>query len=425
MDAHPATSVTFGSAKRAPSASRLVRLLRGAPAVLLGWLRSAAIGAAVVGVMALGHPNWFTPWVLVACAMLGVIVQLACEAMQALTGAWVARLSGWPRRFALAGVFFSGGCIGWVISHRLSQLLFGFGLLPPGTPVLAMAGFVGAVGVVVGGVLTVYEVLRARIEASYAQLKDQEVARKELEIAGEVQRRLLPPTEIDGPGFAVSARHIPARWVAGDFYDVFRSGNGLVVAVADVAGKGMGASLIMASVKAMLPLVAAGRSAAATLTELNRRLVAELSPRQFVALAVVLFDPATGDYELANGGLPDPYLFHAGDDPKPLPSPGPRLPLGVRADLAYASVTSRLAPRDRILLLTDGLPEALTPADEPLGYDGFERLLGIASARDGGDRPATALARLVAAGRAATQPEQGDDWTLLLLERRSPAPPAA
>lgn len=375
--------------------------------------------------MALGNPAWFTPVVLLACAMLGVIVQLACEAMEALTGRWIARLSGWPRRIALGAAFFGGGCIGWLIGDRLSRLLFGFGLLPPGTPVLAMAALVGAVGVVVGGTLTVLEVLRARIEASYAQLKDQEVARKELELAGEVQRRLLPPTEIDGPGFAVGARHIPARWVAGDFYDVFRSGNSVVVAVADVAGKGMGASLIMASVKAMLPLVAAGRSAAATLTELNRRLVPELSSRQFVALAVVLFDPTTGDYELANGGLPDPYLFHSGDGPKPLPSPGPRLPLGVRADLAYASITGRLAPCDRILLLTDGLPESLTPADEPLGYDGLERLLSAVPDGGDGERPATTLARLVAAGRAATQPEQGDDWTLLLLERRPDAPLAS
>ena len=74
------------------------------------------------------------------------------------------------------------------------------------------------------------------------------------------EKRLLPPQRIEGQGFSIAARNFPAHMVAGDFYDVVKLDDGSVaVIVADVAGKGMGASLIMASVKAVLPFVGRGR----------------------------------------------------------------------------------------------------------------------------------------------------------------------
>src|SRR6266508_3335552 len=154
-----------------------------------------------------------------------------------------------------------------------------------------------------------FHVLKDRLETSVARIKEQEFAEKELELARSIQRRLLPPEELSGAGYRVAARNLPARFVAGDFYDVFRLSDGsLGVAVADVSGKGMGASLIMVSVKAVLPFIAEGRGAATTLTELNRRLSGELAPREFVAMAYARFEPRRGELELANAGLPDPYL---------------------------------------------------------------------------------------------------------------------
>ena len=76
--------------------------------------------------------------------------------------------------------------------------------------------------------------------------------------------------EVSGPGWDVAARCLPARVVAGDFYDILRHTNGTVdVVVADVAGKGFAASLIMASVKAMLPFVTAEDGVAESLAQLN------------------------------------------------------------------------------------------------------------------------------------------------------------
>src|SRR4051795_13213030 len=123
--------------------------------------------------------------------------------------------------------------------------------------------------------------MQERLAESVARLKEVEFAERELELARDLQSRLLPPPEIDGEGYRVAARNLAARVVAGDFYDVFRlaggargppaGGRGVVSAScgrgaaaagpggAGGAGGGPPPSLIMASAKARLPLLAADR----------------------------------------------------------------------------------------------------------------------------------------------------------------------
>lgn len=260
--------------------------------------------------------------------------------------------------------------------------------------------------------------LELRVRAQEAELKavkaerEQELAARELELARSIQRRLLPPSEIEGGGFRVAARNLPAQYVAGDFYDVFQLRDGsLALVVADVAGKWMGASLIMASVKAMLPLVAGDRSVTETLRTLNAKLVDELAPREFVALTLARFDPEARRVEIANAGLPDPYHLATGSLPVALEVPGQRLPLGVRPDIEYDSVSLPLAVGERLLLLTDGLPEASTESDEPLGYEALARLLDHEA-----QSPAVWIDRLLERLAEATAPGLQDDVTALLLE---------
>ncbi len=154
------------------------------------------------------------------------------------------------------------------------------------------------------------------------RLVAQELGRRELEMARDVQRRLLPPSELAGPGWEVAARCVPARVVAGDFYDVLRHQDGSVdVVVADVAGKGFAASLIMASVKAMLPFVTAEGSVADSLANLNQRLALELGRGEFVALTLARYRPPANSVEIANAGAPDPYLIRPGELPQPFRCP--------------------------------------------------------------------------------------------------------
>jgi sigma-B regulation protein RsbU (phosphoserine phosphatase) len=237
------------------------------------------------------------------------------------------------------------------------------------------------------------------------------LAAQEMELARQLQARLLPPAELVEEGFHLAARNLPASFVAGDFYDYFQLPDGTWrLAVADVAGKGMAASLITATVKAILPLIAADRSVVEAMGELNRRLKAQLDRREFVALMLAAWDPAQRHLELVNAGLPDPYLLRSSKKISLIEAPTPRLPLGLRAELEYHSVQLILAPGDRVLFLTDGLPEAPDAAGDPLGYEALERLL---------DHPAAApgpwLDHLLERVRAAATEELEDDWTTLLL----------
>ncbi len=246
-------------------------------------------------------------------------------------------------------------------------------------------------------------------------LREQELSVKELELARDIQCRLLPPPEVVGRGFAVSSRNEPARFVAGDFYDVIRHEEGSVgVVVADVAGKGFGASLLMASVKATMPFLASGRGVEATLGELNRRLCRELGKREFVALAYARFDPATRRLSISNAGLPDPYLLRLDGTVEAVAVPGERLPLGLRQDASYESREVTLAPGERLLLLSDGIPEARRRDGEPLGYEALEEIVRNLEA----ERDEAWLDRLLERVREETQPEIEDDWTAVVLESR-------
>jgi sigma-B regulation protein RsbU (phosphoserine phosphatase) len=248
------------------------------------------------------------------------------------------------------------------------------------------------------------------------KLVAQELGRRELEMARDVQRRLLPPSEVSGPGWEVGARCLPARVVAGDFFDILRHPDGSVdVVVADVAGKGFAASLIMASVKAMLPFVTAENGVAESLVQLNGRLALELGRGEFVALTLARYSPSERTVELSNAGAPDPYLVRPGELPQPLSAPGPRLPLGVREQVAYASRTLDVADDQSLLLLTDGLPEARDGDGEPLGYEALESMLAQEPASGS---PSSWLSGLFDSVQRRTARAPEDDWTAAMLVPR-------
>ena len=374
---------------------------------------SAAIGLAFVFLVCASRPLLWSWRLALWGAVGGVLVYAFCHGLDSLVGDRIRKWKILPDAAAGVPLYFVGGTIGFLAA---TGLLRAAGLMPftlsAGDLRLSLA-ISGGVSIFIGLLFYSFHVLKDRLETSVARIKEQEFAEKELELARSIQSRLLPPEELSGAGYRVAARNLPARFVAGDFYDVFRLSDGsLGVSVADVSGKGIGASLIMASVKAVLPLIAEGRGAAATLTELNRRLSRDLAPREFVAMAYARFDPAGGGLEIANAGLPDPYLLEPGVAVETLWVPGPRLPLGARAEIEYRSLAVRLPPGARLLLLTDGLPEATTAAGDPLGYDA---LAGLVSRLDGGP-PGRALDLLFASVREATRPTLEDDWTALLLE---------
>jgi serine phosphatase RsbU (regulator of sigma subunit) len=225
---------------------------------------------------------------------------------------------------------------------------------------------------IVGFILHHNQKRKDRLQRAYERLKEHEFAEKELEIARSVQRRLLPPPEIDANGFHVSARTDAAHIIGGDFYDVLRLDDGsLAVLVADVSGKGMAASLIMASCKTAVSLLAtSSRNPADVMRALNTKLCNDLQRREFVAMVYAHCDRSK--ITIINAGMPDPLLIGGGSC-RPIVCGGDRLPLGIRSNRDYEASTVELRDGERLLLFSDGIPEA-TVGGEPLGYDHVEEL---------------------------------------------------
>jgi sigma-B regulation protein RsbU (phosphoserine phosphatase) len=254
----------------------------------------------------------------------------------------------------------------------------------------------------------------------FDEVQEKGLSKRELQITRDIQRRLLPPTLVETGSITVASRWRPAGIVAGDFYDVLRHPDGSAgIVVADVAGKGFGASLLMASVKATIPFVAAESSVADTVRALNRRLHDELARGQFVALTYARVSPDGETVEIANAGMPDPIVVRNDGPAVPIEVPGERLPLGIRPEVVYTSVTCRLERASRLLFYSDGLPEALTPSGEPLGYERLGTLLERSMASRA-DLPAIEawLDGVLDQVERATRPGLDDDWTAVAVERR-------
>jgi hypothetical protein len=374
---------------------------------LRGLLISGAVGLGIVFLITVDDPGGFRWQLAIYGVLIGTLGYVFCAGLAWLLRDWLAktRLPPW---LAHAAVYFVGGVVGWLLANRIAMWtgLVHFRMSIP--ELRAYFPIAGAIGGLVGLVFYGFSLLQNQLAKSVARLKEAEFAEKEIELARSMQQRILPPEEIAGEGYRIAARNLPARFVAGDFYDVFNLADGSVgVVVADVAGKGIGAGLLMATAKAALPFLAADRPVDEVLREANRRLKPRLDAREFVALTYARYDPKTGRFELGNAGLPDPYVLGVNGKPRALAVPGPRFPLGVRREVAYEKIAGTLAPGEGLLLLSDGLPEAPTAAGEPLGYERFEELLSRAKQPD-------ALFELV---RSATSPTLADDWTVLVLER--------
>lgn len=230
--------------------------------------------------------------------------------------------------------------------------------------------------------------------------------RQQHKLARNMQEHLLPPPLLETERYRITARNVAAKHIAGDFYDfVPLAADRLLMVVADVAGESVNAGLIIATVKALLPLLAAEQpNPAPLLGRLNERLTGRLEAREFVAMTLALFDLEKRTLTVANAGLPDPVFVGT---LQPIVVQGPRYPIGIRKSIPYESLTAKIAAGDKIMFFTDGLPKA-TLKGEPLGFERLVKEVGNSA----GDID-TLFATLDGLGA-----KHDDDWTAVLFEFR-------
>ncbi|HUF16753.1 MAG TPA: GAF domain-containing SpoIIE family protein phosphatase, partial [Thermoanaerobaculia bacterium] len=220
---------------------------------------------------------------------------------------------------------------------------------------------------------------RAQLTRLYVENERYE---KALELAHQIQLRMLPSGTVQtapGSGFEIHAHMNPARQVGGDLYDFFWDDDRLYFCVGDVAGKGVGAALVMAVTKTLCRANASLQNDAARLfSSVNERLHEDTDATMFVTAFCGFLDLRDGRLQYCNAGHDRPFLLtHDGMVHELESQPG--LVLGVLPKYQYVLQEVTLEPGDGIFLYTDGITEATNAQDE---FFTVERILEALEACD-------------------------------------------
>jgi sigma-B regulation protein RsbU (phosphoserine phosphatase) len=356
---------------------------------------------------------------------LGLVLRTVCEATGwALGQAWLPARDGrtlqwkaaWHRpdprlvRFRQASQQIEykpgDGLPGTVFATRAARWLTDMGSLrtSPRAGVAREVGILGAVGI---PVLT-DEALVAVIEFFLLERREQDermiklfsaiaaqlggvIQRKRAEqelraneeqfrVARDIQMRLFPtaPPRIDG--FDIAGRSEPASAAGGDYFDylpMLEARWGVVVG--DVTGHGIGPALLMAETRAYLRVLAQSyQDLGEILTQANRVLADDIGIERFITMLLISLDPATRTLCYANAGHPEGFVLDArGELKAALKRTG--VPLGIQPTTVYpAAERIQLCSGDIVLLLTDGIDEAVSPEEQLFGK---ERILSVVRQR--------------------------------------------
>jgi len=251
------------------------------------------------------------------------------------------------------------------------------------------------------------------------EVADRVVMKRDLEIARDIQRWLLPakPPQVRGLDIAFAAR--PANTVAGDFYDVFArpatdsAEPHFLLAVADVAGKSIPAALLMATFQASLKTLSETSCSLADLvTGMNHYACTNSqSGLRFTTAFLAEFDPASRALTYINAGHNAPILRRSSGAIERLSKGG--LPLGMWADKTYEAGNLILQPGDWLVIFTDGVVEAVNDRDEDYGEP---RMLNVLQA-GASATPDELLRRMMTDLDAFVGPTpQHDDVTCMLVK---------
>jgi sigma-B regulation protein RsbU (phosphoserine phosphatase) len=245
-----------------------------------------------------------------------------------------------------------------MIALALGWLAFGVGLMAAGPFSLAPV-FHGQTWLL--GAATLFALLLT------LELRDKLSLKGDLEVARQIQFGLLPFEPWDKGGVRIATAMRPANTVGGDYFDVIELPDGrLVVAVGDVAGKGMPAALLMALLQGSLrTLVSAGLRGSELMAKLNAHLCANIPSNRLITLLYAELDPGSGALRYVNAGHNPPFLLSPGHAPARLGATA--MALGITTETGFDEMTLDLAEGDRLVLYTDGITEAEDASDREYG----------------------------------------------------------
>ena len=238
-----------------------------------------------------------------------------------------------------------------------------------------------ALAVVVGLALYTYDSMRRQIEASYRVLREQEAMAREIEIAREVQRELLPRVVPKIPGLQLAGACQPAVGVGGDYFDfLLFTEERLAIVIADVSGKGIPAAMLMAGLQGSVRSLARPSVAPKDVTRmLNEMMLRSTTTSRYATLFFGLYDTRQRVLTYSNAGHYPPVHLGSHGVAR-LEADG--IPIGLFPDAQYGEGRRELENGDVLVLCTDGIIEAPDAGGREFGE---ERLLNILSENQGRD----------------------------------------
>lgn len=248
----------------------------------------------------------------------------------------------------------------------------------------------------------------------HQQVLEKQRIEQHLIIAREVQFALLPSTAPKIPGYELAGINLPTWTISGDYFDYIPLGEGRVgVVIADVAGKGVPAALIMATFRAALRArVRQDEAVLGLVQDVNQLLMESSESVRFVTAFYGVLDPAAGRFHYVDCGHNPAILLRASGERELLEQGGP--PLGVAAKPQYESATVSLEPGDVLALYTDGVVEVMNARAEEFGRERLEGVLGHCA----GLGVEGIVRAVVEATRAFSgRDEYDDDFTLVVVKR--------
>jgi len=239
--------------------------------------------------------------------------------------------------------------------------------------------------------------------------------KRDIEIAREIQRWLVPRKAPDVPGVDIAFATRPAKTIGGDYYDAFRRAidGPLLIAVADVSGKSVPAAMLMATFQASLRALAGVSGSLSDLAGgLNRQVCANSQNGRFTTAFIAELDPATGNLTYLSAGHNPPILRREDGTVERLKSEN--IPLGIELKEIYKTRVTRLEPHDLLVIYTDGVTEARNEDQEQFGEARLMALLPIA----GDEKSALTLTNVMhVLDEFVGAAPQHDDITCLIVRR--------
>jgi len=259
---------------------------------------------------------------------------------------------------------------------------------------------------------------QAGIALQNADLHRQALEKKklesELELAADIQRRLLPAEIPDLEDYEVAGWNRSARHVGGDYYDLIETEGGLTLLLADVSGKGMPAALLVSTLHSAFRLLTAGQPVTGSLMErLNAHIFAASAPNKFITLFAADLRLESGGVSYVSAGHNPAILVDCAGTASFLETRG--LPIGMMPSAQYTNADLPLASGDLLCIYSDGMTECENRQAEELGEARLAELVV--------EHRSKPLSEIIAQLDQATRDfagdvPQADDQTVLLLRRK-------